>query len=220
MLKLTPSQINEMLSSPETGMGYQVVEATMRDDKRKEGVVLNADLLVLKEERQQNLVQLRENYETAFRVAKDAGSEVRAIRVIGQPNQSMRLSEAVAKSLGGADGGPTAKTKSGDVFKRFSAYSNDRRVASDGSLTAGTFATTETDSKMVKTGIEAVARYAIPNPSPASYRYAIRPQKDTQITVGVAQPAYGQPGGGVEVIFTSGTQPKTVTLPPDHIPDV
>jgi hypothetical protein len=36
---------------------------------------------------------------------------------------------------------------------------------------------------------------------------------------GFAQPAYGQPGGGVEVYFKDGTQPNTVTGP-DMIPDV
>jgi hypothetical protein len=42
--------------------------------------------------------------------------------------------------------------------------------------------------------------------------------KDTVIQSGIVEPAYGQPGGGVEVIFTDGTQPKTVTGP-DKIPD-
>ena len=48
--------------------------------------------------------------------------------------------------------------------------------------------------------------------------FTIRPDKDTVIQRGIVQPAYGQPGGGVEVIFTDGTQPKMVTGP-DKIPD-
>lgn len=70
----------------------------------------------------------------------------------------------------------------------------------------------------MKTGAEAVARYALPNPSPASYRFTIGPDGGTELQKGVAEPAYGQPGGGVEVIVTAGTQPNTVTGP-DRIPD-
>jgi len=40
----------------------------------------------------------------------------------------------------------------------------------------GSYATTEADAKNVKTGKEAVARYALPNPDPASYVYTIKPK--------------------------------------------
>lgn len=68
-------------------------------------------------------------------------------------------------------------------------------------------------------GKDAVARYALPNPEPASYVFTIRPKKDTDIKRGTVEPANGQPGGGAEVIFTSGTTANTVTLPPAKIPD-
>ena len=45
-----------------------------------------------------------------------------------------------------------------------------------------------------------------------------RPHKDTKIQKGTVKPARGQPGGGVEVICTKGTQPNTVTGPVE-IPD-
>lgn len=85
-------------------------------------------------------------------------------------------------------------------------------------LLPGTYATTEADARNVKSGTDAVARYALPNPAPASCRFTITPRKDTPVQYGVVQPAHGQPGGGIEVIFTTGTQPRTVTGP-DKIPD-
>jgi hypothetical protein len=91
-------------------------------------------------------------------------------------------------------------------------------VQPDGSLSPGSYATTEEDAKNVKTGKEAVARYALPNPEPASYKFTICPDRDTVIQYGIVQPAYGQPGGGVEVLFKEGTQPRTVTGP-EKIPD-
>jgi hypothetical protein len=96
---------------------------------------------------------------------------------------------------------------------------NDRRVTADKGLLPGTYATTEADGKNIKTGKDAVARYALPNSDPASYVYTIWPKKETEIQRGTVEPTNGQPGGGVEVIFTNGTTAATVTLPPDKIPD-
>jgi hypothetical protein len=77
----------------------------------------------------------------------------------------------------------------------------------------GTYATTEEDAKHVKTGRDAVKRYALPNPKPAVYVLTIDPPIRTKLKRGVAQPAYGQPGGGVEVIFVNGSPDQTVTGP-------
>ena len=113
---------------------------------------------------------------------------------------------------------PVEKTKEKEVFKRFTAYENDRRINPDGSLLPGTYATTEEDAKNVRTGKEAVARYALPNPKPASNKWTIKPWKDTLIQYGIVEPANDQPGGGVEVLFKDGTHAGTVTGP-EKIPD-
>jgi hypothetical protein len=104
------------------------------------------------------------------------------------------------------------------VFKRFTAYENDYRITSDGKLLPGTYATTEEDAKKAPTGKIAVARYALPNPKPASNVWTIEPRKDTLIQYGIVEPANDQPGGGVEVIFTAGTQTGIVSGP-EKIPD-
>jgi ribosomal protein L35AE/L33A len=70
----------------------------------------------------------------------------------------------------------------------------------------------------VKTGKEAVERYAMPDPTPACYVFTGKPKKDTKIQRGTVEPAHGRTGGGVEVYFEDGTQPNTVTGP-DVIPE-
>ena len=105
------------------------------------------------------------------------------------------------------------------MFCRFSAFENDRRITPDRGLFPGTYATTKEDGDKVKTGKEAVERYALQNPDPASYRFTIKPKKDTKLKGGIVQPANGHQGGGVEVIFTEGTQKNTVTVPPTKLPD-
>ena len=86
-------------------------------------------------------------------------------------------------------------------------------MTATGALVPGTYATTEKDAKHVKTGRDAVKRYALPNPAPAVHVFTIDPPLRTRLKRGVAQPAYGQPGGGVEVIFVNGSPDKTVTGP-------
>lgn len=80
------------------------------------------------------------------------------------------------------------------------------------------YATTEADARNVKTAAEACARYALPNPKPASYVFTMRPHAGTDLQRGMVDGACGQPGGGVEVIFPRGAQPATVSAPA-RIPD-
>jgi hypothetical protein len=113
-----------------------------------------------------------------------------------------------------AESAPITLTGSNEIFKRFSAYANDRRVTVGKGLTAGTFATTKEDADAnVKTGADAVARYALPNSKPASNVFTISPAMDTELKRGTAQPANNQPGGGVEVIFVIGLPDGTVSGP-------
>jgi hypothetical protein len=102
--------------------------------------------------------------------------------------------------------------------KRFSAYVNDFRVTAGKGLTVGTFGTTAEDAEHVKTGRDAVARYALENKQSANKRFTIKPPENTSLQRGTAQPAYGEVGGGIEVIFVKGSPDGTVTGP-DTIPE-
>lgn len=113
-----------------------------------------------------------------------------------------------------AEDAPITLTSVGEIFKRFSAYANDRRVTAGKGLTPGTFATTKEDADAnIKTGTDAVKRYALPDSRPASNVFTIAPPTDTELQRGTVQPANNQPGGGVEVIFVKGTPDGTVTGP-------
>jgi hypothetical protein len=223
MLKLTEAHTRSLLAQPETGMGYQEVEATLRNNTVEKGIVYNAELMFEGAE-SRNVLKLA-SYPVVLRTARAAGEEIKSLRVIRLREGLKSLSTtrdasgAVKKNAGPAKDAPVEKTKADEVLKRFSAYPNDRRVAADNSLLPGSFATTEEDAKNVKTGKEAVARYALANPEPASYVYTIKPKKDTDIQRGIVEPANGQPGLGVEVIFTSGTTANTVAMPPAKIAD-
>ena len=223
MLKLNESETNDLLAQPETGMGYQIVEAILRDNREEQGIVYNAELLFLDHETQQRDLQ-SDPYAMVLKLAESSGTKIKKLRVLPRETATHRsagIGEASAvlknKTTPTKDAS-IEKTKADEVFKRFSAYANDRRRRPDGSWRAGTYATTEEDARRIRTGKDAVARYALPNPAPASYVFTGCPNKDTEIQKGTVAPAHGQPGGGVEVIFTKGIQPNTVTWP-RKIPD-
>ena len=97
-----------------------------------------------------------------------------------------------------------------EVFVRYSAFANDRRINRDGSVRAKTYATTEVDTQAVPSGLAAVARYALPNPAPAMHAFTLKPPTGIPIRCGTVAPQFGQAGGGVEVRFDQPTPPRTV----------
>lgn len=201
-------------------MGYQTVEADLRDSwVPREGTVFNAELLVWGPERP----ALRPGrFESLLEQASRAEArDIRSLRVIPP---SRRLAGFVAeRSAAGEEGGPATEaqpeeTEEGDVFVRFTAYRNDRRITPGKGLRPGTYATTEEDAKNVTTGSEAVERYALPDPTPAVFRFRIEPSQGTELRRGVVQPAFGHGGGGVEVLFDDGTDDGTVNGPKEIPP--
>jgi hypothetical protein len=133
------------------------------------------------------------------------------------PDFMMMMNEAARDSRGAKDA-PITATEAADIFKRFSAYVNDFRITDKRGLKPGTFGTTKEDAEHVHTGREAISRYALENKQSANKRFTITPPGNTPIQEGTVQPAYGEPGGGVEVIFVNGTPDGTVSMP-DIIPE-
>jgi len=223
MRKLLKWQMEHLLERPETGMGYQEVLAKSEDFDQR-GIVYNAELLLLEADLAKLPKLAVSSFYSAALEEADWAPERMSLTLLPRGSVAKLLvressSVAIQKNAGPATDGPVEKTKADEEFKRFCAYPNDRRVNADGSLRPGTYATTAEDAKQVTTGMEAVERYALPNPAPASYRYTITPHAGTVFQQGTVKPAYSHKGGGVEVFFKSGTQPKTVALPPTKLPD-
>ncbi|MBE7487005.1 hypothetical protein HS121_01940 [bacterium] len=212
MIKLSESQVAGLVNQPESGMGYQVVEVEFPTQIRK-GTVYNAELLLWEHEPQ---AILSEPYDKLIeRASVSEARQIRSIRVVVPPRAAGesafgRRAEA-SRGKPATEGEPTT-TLHGELFARFTAYRNDRRITPKKGLMPGTYGTTDADARIVKSGSEAVERYALPDPKPATYRYRIDPRLGTVYRQGVVQPAYGHKGGGVEVIFDNGTQDNTVSL--------
>ena len=206
--------------APETGMGYQVI-ALPDLGTRTYAVVANA----------RQIVEPRHGRFLVFE-----GSESRAldgiVHFLQQPMGPAQLrvlnrSEAVSARMieasqqpgsGPAQTAPVVQSDTDERFLRFSAFADDVRIQPDGSVTPETYVTTHQDGMTyVKTGMDAVRRYAMPNPVPAVHRFYLKPPTRIQVQRGITQPANGQPGGGVEVIFVNGSPPKSLEKQ-DQIP--
>jgi hypothetical protein len=219
---LNEERQRELLGQPESGMGYQNVEITLRNGETRRGTVFNGEYLIYSRESLDRLEAIREpsrRLEMLERNELGFGEEIVEIKVLrNEVASDSRVRESDGGNgrsfSSGANEAPPEPLVEKEQFKRFSAFANDRRVTARGALLPGTYATTAEDAKHVHSGRDAVRRYALPNPMPAVNVFTIDPPVPGPILQrGIAQPAYGQPGGGVEVIFVNGSPDKTVTGP-------
>lgn len=216
MFVLDEARTRELLALPESGMGFQFIEFTTDDAIRHFGLALNAEMVLDVNEPRDGLAGLRA-------MQPRSRPAIREVRLLAREHW-ISLGHQVAEprvayrgKTGPAKDAPIGRSKEGDFFVRFSAFANDRRINADKSLQPGTYATSAEDAVSVRTGIEAVRRYALPNPDPAVHRLTLRPPQPAPIRCGIVEPANGQPGGGVEVIFPDGTAPNTL-VHQDRIP--
>jgi len=222
MYRITDTQQRSLLEQPESGMGYQLVEIVTDANQTLRAIAYNAELVL--PEGHDHRAMIHEYLTASLGNDRRHGYAVKEIRVLSRSveRRSFMANEARAAYgqrtyTGPAKDARPEKTKANEIFRRFSAFANDRRITADKRLTPGTFATTYADSRLVSTGKEAVARYALPNSDPAVHRFTIFPESDLDIQYGMVEPANGQPGGGAEVIFPKGTNAYSV-LGKDKIP--
>jgi hypothetical protein len=213
---LSESLEHMLLDQPESGMGFQFVEAELKNGERQKGTVFNAEYFLRRSESPRLLRDIEEPSRRLLLIEQKElglGDEIESVRVIaGQVLEQGRVAES-AKDTGAAADAEEENLGAPEKFKRFSAFKNDRRMTANGGLLPGSYATTDSDAQKVKTGSDAVRRYALPNPTPAVFVFTIGAPSGTLLKRGIVQPAFGQPGGGVEILFTKGTPANTVTGP-------
>jgi hypothetical protein len=212
MLRLIEDHSNNLLSKPEFGMGYQIVEATLLSGEKQVCVVYNAELLVAFKELEE--IKKFASYDLLLKESLDESKDI-SLEVINRPQF---LKSAFSNTSPNPAQLLIEYTRDGEEFKRFSAYTDDKRITPGRGLRAGTYATTVNNTNVVPSGLSAVARYALPNPWPAIYVFTITPPKDTEIQCGTVQPAFRQSGGGVEIFFKDAI-PGNIVSGPDIIPE-
>ena len=231
---LSSPAINSLLALPETGMGFQFVEAICLGSLRPL-IVFNSDLAVdisslnidigddpsiILNNGRRIIEALRGYRETII-----SAPQPHSFRLIGSridDPSGLPVSKATQAQLAQSSSLVKRMTLTQNrTFHRFSAFYPDKRInPQTGDFAAGTYATPDSEVPFAPTGFAAVGRFALPNNLPASYHYTIEAPTGTVVAFGTVAPAFGQAGGGVEAYFPeSVVNQKVPPYEPVKLPD-
>jgi len=212
LYRLTASQENELLNLPETGMGYQVVEASKQGSyDRKRFLVLNSEVVIEMDTSTGHHVRMVMNEGMHVFKATAHVITLNSIRVLSENQFRSIVSESKSGDERGAMDNPVRNADGEEVFVRLSAFDDDRRVDKvNKCLRPGFFTTTMEDYLKCKaTGDDPVERYALPNNDRIQFAFHVLPLKSDTLQRGTVQPAYEKRGGGKEAYFAEGTAAGT-----------
>ena len=217
MYRLSENQASALVDQPESGMGYQVIEAEV-NSATIFALAFNAELLVMPDELSE--ARGRSHDELLTEAVAVQSFQLLAVLPAGASGPTPTGS-SIAPAAGAALAPAPLLARLTSIhegFVRFSAYSNDKRIGKDGSVTKDTYATTVSDARFAVSGLAVSGRYALPNPSPAIYAHTLVPGAGVPYQLGTARPAHLQAGGGVELVFPTGA-PAGSTFKPYEIPE-
>jgi hypothetical protein len=218
-----------LLEKPETGMGYQIINAAQYNMRfSRKFVVYNTNLAVeLDSDFQVNKrLIMNEGYKFALSKAPVLTLETNSIKVFDHNSvrEFITLSAVkrdINKRLSGGKGAtdsPKEFANGKDIFTRVSAYEDDKRIDFvKNRLKHGTFTTTfEYYANCVITNDEPIDRYALPNDEKIKWAFFIQPKSVDILQKGIVQPAFGHVGGGIEAYFEKGTSENTYALKKEY----
>lgn len=215
MNKLTDTLQQKLMDLPETGMGYQIVNAYRRNARAEECVVLNSEVIEPINRRPLSLVLEHMFSEGVERMMKSATiTDIVDVELVTDLKDFSESSDVLRKSATDAQHATITYGYSGEEFIRFSAFYDDKRVDKTlKKLLPGSYATTQSNALYcMSNNIDPVSYYALPCHKVA-YAFNIRLSIPTKYKKGTVLPNHGQKGGGVEVLFVYGTSNNTVTGP-------
>lgn len=213
--KLYSSDSETLQSLPETGMGYQVVEAKQYNRTQLRKFIVYNSELVIDDDVELKSYQRRivnEGFSSTLRNSPQLMLETNSIRVLKESEvkqQFKSLSESKRSNKKRHSGGKGATDNSKEfangteVFVRISAYEDDKRIDFENKkLKPGSFTTTEQDYKdCVSTNDDPIDRYALPNDETIKWAFYIKPKGFDILQRGIVQPAFDHEGGGIEAFF-------------------
>lgn len=209
--KLKTLQTQDLLRLPESGMGYQLIEADSGYfGLRNKYLVLNSQILI--DDTPQIINEVKNVFRTGFRTMLSSASEVelKNIRLV-ENLSNYRAKNFSASQQTGAIHQPVKMANGIEVFTRLSAYEDDLRVDTvNKKLVPGSYSTTKSDYQFCKSNhLDPVERYALPNDEPIKWAFHIRPVNTDSLQRGVVEPANNHNGGGIEAFFGDGTSNNT-----------
>lgn len=222
IFKAYPSDQRQFLSLPETGMGYQIIEAKRYGKTFKDRfVVYNSELVIDLDSKFSDFKRqiITEGYSRILNKAESLPIETSTISLVArsQITEFRILTESKKKDKGRHSGGrgaadnPKEPADGKEIFVRLSAYENDKRIDFENKkLRPGTYTTTNSDYlACVRFSDDPIDRYALPNDEEIKWAFYVQPKTNDVLQRGIVQPAFGHDGGGIEIFFEDGTSNNT-----------
>lgn len=213
--RLTATQENEFLKLPETGMGYQIIEATKSGSySRERFIVLNSEIAIEMNGYEADHIRMV-IYEGISKVKATANLiTLNSLTVLNERQYRNYLNEPKNDNEKGAIENPVESADGNEMFVRLSAFDDDKRIDKvNKCLRSGSFTTTFKDYFLcVHNDYDPVERYALPNNDEIKFAFYIQPLMDDTLQKGRVQPANEHLGGGEEAYFANGTSNGTYKL--------
>jgi hypothetical protein len=210
--RLSAVQENQLLHEPETGMGYQVVQARQQGSYVEEKfLVLNSEIVIeingYEADHVRNIINEGIN---AFK-PKAKLITLSSMTLLNENQYRNIVNESKNNKESGATDNPIENANGVEVFVRLSAFDDDKRVDKiNKCLRPGSYTTTLQDYTDCKTtNDDPVERYALPNNDKIKWAFHIQPKQTDTLQRGTVQPANDKRGGGKEVYFDKGTATGT-----------
>lgn len=208
--KLRAEQESYLLNQPETGMGYQIIEAHRPGKyKSEEFLVLNSEIVIEMDGSENGYI--RKIISEGLRSAK-AGASYIALNIIRVLNdKQFRNVVNESKSRESAIDNPIENANGEETFVRLSAFDDDKRMDKvNKCLRPGSYTTTMDDYLKCKSNNDdPVERYALLSDDKIQFAFYIQPKKSNTLQRGIVQPVNGKRGGGKEAYFHKGTSNDT-----------
>ncbi|MFL5773025.1 MAG: hypothetical protein ACJ75F_07705 [Flavisolibacter sp.] len=213
---IKPEQQQELLRLPETGMGYQVINASISNSyTRKKYLVLNSEIAIdLDDTTDENIKKLMsEGILTIKRNAPDI--EFKDLHIDTEFNMVDEPIQIYGNK--GAIENPKQTATGTEKLVRLSAFEHDKRLDTIYKrLRPGSYTTSYDNYKMCKSKkMDPVSLYALPDTRPVEWVFHIQPKANDEFQYGTVQPANGKKGGGEEYFFWNGTSENTYLPPPE-----
>lgn len=217
--KINQLQQLELLNLPETGMGYQIVEASKSGSySRNRYLVLNSEVVVEVNASEDIMMQILFFEHKNTLISRAEIIHLQNMEVINEKQFRNLVTETKNDYDKGALDNPVEPVDGNEIFVRLSAFDDDKRIDKmNKCLRPGSFTTTEVDYRICKMNNDnPVDRYALPNNYEVKFAFHIQPVKTDTLQRGRVQPANGKRGGGIEDYFVVGTTRGTYLKQTDY----
>jgi hypothetical protein len=210
--RLTNSQENDFLKLPETGMGYQIIDASKAGSYLSERyIVLNSEIVIEMNGSEDGYIRKVINDGILSVKASANLIALSSVSVINERQLRNYLNEPKNDNEKGALDNPVESGNGNETVVRLSAFDDDKRIDKiNKCLRPGSYTTTFEDYFLcIYNDDDPVERYSLPNNDEIKFAFFIQPLTSDTLQRGRVQPANGKRGGGKEVYFANGTAKGT-----------